>query len=648
MSQTQEKHFKTEIQQLLDIVIHSLYSNRDIFLRELISNASDAIDRARFLSLSNSDILEDNHDWKIKLSVDKEAKTLTIADNGIGMTAQEVEDNIGTIASSGTKKFLQQMKESQAAAPELIGQFGVGFYAAFMVADNVTLTTRVAGDKTKGIKWHSTGTGSYTIEEVEKATRGTEITIQLKEEMEEYLEEWKIRKIVKQYSDFVEHPIVMDITREETPLDDEGKPIEGAEKESKTTEETLNSCKAIWARPKSDVTDEEYKEFYHHISHDFMEPLKNLHWNVEGATEFRALLYIPKRAPMDMFMPEQNKNGVHLYIRRVFITENCEALVPQYLRFLRGVVDSSDLPLNISREILQEDRIVRVINKNIVKKVLDSLSDMMAKNREQYEEFWDQFGKVLKEGIHLDMANREKLTDLILCESSKTEAGKTTSLTEYIERMPEGQKEIYYITGDNRSALENSPHLEALRKHDFEVLFLTDPIDEWVVQNVTTFKEKPLKSITKGDLKLDDEETAKEKEEELKKASESFKDLLELTKTHLGDKVKEVKLSSRLTDSACCLVADEFGMGVHMEKIMQAMHQDMPAGKRILELNPEHPLLVAMQKIFAKDAKNARLNDYTDLLYDQALLTAGLPIPDPLAFANRVSNLMSVEAESLA
>jgi molecular chaperone HtpG len=640
-----KRKFKTEVQQLLDLVIHSLYSNKEIFLRELISNASDAIDRARFESLSDPAILEDDPEWKIKITPDKDAKTLTISDNGIGMGLEDIDACIGTIANSGTRKFMEQLQENKAnLAPELIGQFGVGFYAAFMVADKVTVITRKAGSE--GVKWQSDGDGSYTVEEATREKRGTDVTLHLKEDFGEYLEEWRIRKIVKKFSDFVEHPICMDIRREETPRDEDGKPIEGAETEVTITEETLNSRKAIWQRPKSEVSDEEYNEFYKHISHDFTDPLEVLHWNVEGRSEFRALVYVPSKAPMDMFMPESRNKGVQLYVKRVFITDNCEELVPNFLRFLRGVVDSSDLPLNVSRELLQEDRNLRVIRKNVVKKVLDSFSDMMEKNREKYEGFWKEFGPILKEGVASDFENREKLQDLLLFESSTTEDGAFASLADYVARMPESQKDIYYITGESRDQVANSPHLEAFRAKDYEVLFLTDPIDEWVVQGLSMYKEKHLKSIAKGDVDLDTEEEKKEKEESRKKAEEEHKNLVEKMKEILGDKVKEVRLSQRLTESACCLVADEFGMGTHMEKIMRAMNQDVPPARRILELNPDHPVVDVLQKMFDKDASSPKVAEYAEMLYDQALLTSALPVQDPLAFARRISDLMAAQGKA--
>ena len=643
-----KRKFKTEVQQLLDLVIHSLYSNKEIFLRELISNGSDAIDRARFESLSDATILEDDPEWKIQITADKEAKTLTVSDNGIGMGADDIDACIGTIANSGTREFLANLQENKEnLAPELIGQFGVGFYAAFMVADDVTVITRKAGDPASALKWESDGGGSYTVEEATRETRGTDVILHLKEDAEEYLEEWRIRKIVKKFSDFVEHPICMDIRREEAVRDDDGKPVEGTDPVVTITEETLNSQKAIWQRPKDEISDEDYTEFYKHVSHDFTDPLETIHWNVEGRTEFRALVYVPGKAPMDMFMPENRNKGVQLYVRRVFITDNCEELVPPFLRFLRGVVDSSDLPLNVSRELLQEDRNLHMIRKNLVKKVLDTLSGTMEKNRDKYVQFWNEFGPVLKEGVASDFENREKLQDLLLFGTNTTEADAHTSLAEYVERMPEDQKDIYYITGESRDLVASSPHLEAFKAKGYEVLFLTDPIDEWVVQGMQAYKEKSLKSVAKGDVDLDSEEEKQEKEEGRKQAEEEHKGLVEKMKEVLGDKIKEVRLSQRLTESACCLVAGEHGMGMHMEKIMRAMNQDVPPAQRILELNPSHPVVDVLQKLFDRDAADPKVAEYSELLYDQALLTSAMPVQDPLAFAQRVSSLMAAQGEAL-
>jgi len=634
------KHFQTEVQKLLDLVIHSLYSNKDIFLRELISNASDAIDKVRFEAHSNEALLEGNSDWKIKLVADKEAGTLTIVDNGIGMGISEVEENIGTIARSGTKAFMEALKEVQSSNnPELIGQFGVGFYSSFMVADKVTLTTRKGGSPEAGCRWESTGDGTYTIEEFEKPTRGTEIVLHLNEEMKGYLDEWKIRSIVKKYSDYVQYPVAMDITRTEPAKGLDGKVIEGGGEIEKTSEETLNSMKAIWTRPKNDISEEEHEEFYKHISHDFEKPFRSIHYAAEGVSEFKALLYLPGHKPFDLFMQERKK-GVHLYVKRVFITDNCEALLPDYLRFVKGVVDSSDLPLNVSREILQEDVQIKRIQKSLVGKVLSSLGEIRDKEPEEYLKFYAEFGPVLKEGLHFDYANKEKLQELVLFESTATEAGKPVSLKEYVARMPEGQKEIYFITGTSREMVANSPHLEAFRGKGYEVLFLTDPVDEWVVQSLSEYDGKKLKAVDRGDVELESEEEKKASEEKKKEQQEQYKGLLEFIKGKLEESVKEVRFSSRLTESACCLVADEYGLNANMERIMKAMNQDVPKSKRILELNPNHPIVKVLEEMYAADSGNPRLADYCGLLLDQALLTEGSPIKDPLKFTKLVSELM--------
>ncbi len=634
------KQFQTEVQKLLDLVIHSLYSNKDIFLRELVSNASDAIDKIRFEAHSNEALLEGNSEWKVKIIPDKTAGTLTIIDNGIGMNIAEVEENIGTIARSGTKAFMEALQEAKASNnPEMIGQFGVGFYSSFMVADRVTLTSRKAGSTSAGCSWESTGDGTYTIEECEKASRGTEIVLHLKDEMKEYLDEWKIRAIVKKYSDYVQYPITMDITRTEPAKGVDGKVIEGGGDIEKTTEETLNSMKAIWTRPKNDITDEEHEEFYKHISHDFEKPFRPIHFSAEGVSEFKALLYLPGRKPFDLFSQDR-KRGVHLYVKRVFITDNCEALLPDYLRFVRGVVDSSDLPLNVSREVLQEDVQIRRIQKSLVGKILGTLAEIKDKEADEYLKFYTEFGPVLKEGLHFDYANKEKLQDLVLFESTTTEAGKPVSLKDYVARMPEAQKEIYFITGTSREMVANSPHLEGFRSKGYEVLFLTDPVDEWVVQALTEYDGKKLKAVDRGDVELDSDEEKKANEEKKKETQEQYKDLLEFIKGKLDDSIKEVRFSSRLTESACCLVADEYGMNANMERIMKAMNQDVPKSKRILELNPNHPIMQTLGSMFAADKSDAKLADYCELLLDQALLTEGSPIKDPLRFTRLVSGLM--------
>lgn len=625
-------NFKTEISQLLNLVIHSLYSNKDIFLRELISNASDAIDRARFESISNQDLLGTDTAWKIKIIPNKEAKTLTLCDNGIGMNEEEVEKNIGTIASSGTRRFLEEMKNSNANGPDLIGQFGVGFYAAFMVADNVQLITRrIDAPADEAVSWSSTGEGTYNIEKTTKESRGTTIILHLREECEEYLDNWKIEKIVKKFSDFVEHPIYMDFTTKEENGDE------------KTEERIINSQKAIWQQSPSEIKEEDYTEFYKHIGHDWQPPLETLHWNVEGTSEFRSLIFIPKASPFDMFSPDnRHKHGIQLYVRRVFITDDCEALAPTYMRFLRGVVDSNDLPLNVSRELLQEDRQIRVIRKNIVKKVLDTLKKMKENETEKYITFWKEFGATLKEGIHLDFENQEKIRDLMIFKTNKTNDDEWISLADYVTRMPESQQDIYYVSGESVESIENSPHLEAFNAKNLEVLYMTDPIDDWVLQSITQYNDKKMKSIEKGDINLDTEAEKEEKEKQFSESSKTYEELLTAIKNSLGDSVKEVRLSKRLTDSACCLVGNENDMGTQMEKILRAMKQEVgTTPKRILELNPNHPALVKLQSIFAGDHDDPRIAEYAALFFDQALLTAGLPIKDPLLFTKRISSLMA-------
>jgi molecular chaperone HtpG len=637
---TEKKEFKTEVQQLLDLVIHSLYSNKDIFLRELISNGSDAIDRLRFEALSNKELIKDDPEFRIKLFVDNEAKTLRIEDNGIGMTRDELEKNIGTIAHSGTRQFMEELKKGKAKAnPELIGQFGVGFYSAFMVADNVMLKTRPAnGDESW--TWESSGDGTYEISEGGRDKRGTEITLHLNESSRDYIVEFRLRQIIKKYSDFVEYPVVMDIIRDDPPMDDEGKPKEGAEKQTTVTEETLNSMKAIWMRPKSEVKKEEYNEFYKHVSHDYTDPLKTIHYSAEGKIEFKALLYLPAKAPFDMFQQEGTKHGIHLYVKRIFIMDNCEALLPRYLRFAKGVVESNDLPLNVSREILQEDVIIKRIEKSVTTKILSVLKSMMKKSGDDYLSFYREFGKVLKEGIEVDPTNKDKIKDLLLFESSKTEPGKYVSLKEYTERMVLDQKEIYYITGTSRNAVENSPHLEVFKKKEIEVLFMIESVDEFILSGFGEYDKKKLKSIAQGDIDLGTEEEKTIAEEQKKEASGKYKKLIKKVQDSLKDDVKEVRLSDRLTDSASCLVTDDGDMNPQMERIFAAMNQAVPETKRILELNPDHPVIETMNDLFAADKKNPKLTDYSELLYDQALLTEGIAIKDPARFARLVTDLM--------
>lgn len=642
-----EKHeFKTDVRKTLDLVINSLYSNKEIFLRELISNASDAIDRARFESLKDASILEDNPEWKIKLGANRELGTLTISDNGIGMTPEEVEKNIGTVANSGTKHFLEEYADKkEQLPPELIGQFGVGFYSAFMVADQITVLTRPHGAPENATRWRSNGDGYY-LEPAVKATRGTDIILHLKADAQEYLDDWKLRELVKKYSDFVEHPIVIDVTREEPVTDSEGKPVNGEDGKPvppKVTvqEEVLNAQKALWLRNRNEIKKEEYEEFYRHISRDFQPPFETIHWSVEGSTEFSALIYIPQKPMWDMLMQERRQHGLQLYVRRVFITDNCEELLPKYLRFLRGVVDSADLPLNVSREMLQEDQALRIISNNIVKKVLDTLDSIRTAEPERYAQFFDSFGAILKEGLRDDFRNTAKIQELLLFNSSAMTNGKRTTLEEYVKRMPEGQKEIYYLLAENAASAAIAPQLEAFRKKGYEVLFLTDPVDAFVFPTMGDYKDKKLRDISKGEINLETEEEKKAREESLKANENGNNTLLARLKDLLNDQVKEVRLSARLTDSPCCIVEDEFGMSQQMQQLMKMLKQDVPVSKPILEINPTHPLIEAMRTVCEKDATAPKIADYAQLLLDQAKLMANQPIEKPLDFANRLTALMA-------
>lgn len=622
--------FKTEVQQLMNIIINSLYSHREIFLRELISNASDALDKLRFRAQTEPELLAGDTELKIRLTADKKKNTLEISDNGIGMTHEEVVENIGTIAKSGTAGFLESLGKSGqegALSPELIGQFGVGFYSAFIVASKVSLITRAA-DGDRGTKWESSGDGNYSIQSIDKKSRGTTIILQLKpveKDEQDFTEEWTIRSIVKKHSDFVAYPIVMDVERTEPVLDKDGKPEKDKTK-TVVREETLNSMKAIWTRDKKEVTEEEHNEFYRHISHDWNPPLEHLHLKLEGATEYNALLYIPSKAPFDLFLHEQ-KHGIQLYSKRVFIMENCKELMPQYLAFIKGVVDAPDLNLNVSREILQQDALVRNIRKNLVKKILDLLAGM---EQEKYETFYAEFGHIFKAGISQDFENREKIASLLRYKTTHTD-GKYSSLTDYVKRMKTDQKDIYYITGENLTTLLNSPHLERLKEKDLEVLLMTDPIDEWVIRDLQEFEKKPFRSAEKGDLDL-------EKPDDSKK--EQYSALFDFIKTSLDDKVKEVKPSTHLKDSVACLSGDAYDMSAFMEKIMKAGGQDVPKTKRALELNMDHPLLAKIKTVFEKDKNAAILKDYTDLLFDMAVIAEGGKLENPSRFSKLIGDLM--------
>jgi molecular chaperone HtpG len=629
--------FKTEVQQLLNLIVNSLYSNKDIFLRELISNASDAIDKLRFKSQTEPELLGDDAEFKIKIFADKDKNTLEISDNGIGMTYDEVMENIGTIAKSGTAAFLEAMNQSkkqEILTPELIGQFGVGFYSAFIVAEQVTLITKPGDPDAVATRWESKGDGSFTIEAAEKDTRGTSVILNLKkkeEDEKDYTDEWVIRSIIKQYSDFVSYPIVMDVEKDEPipekeqVLDKDNKPVATTRKVIE--EETLNSMKAIWARDKKNVSEDEYKEFYKHISHDWNDPLTHIHLKLEGTTEYTMLLYLPSKAPFDLFQQER-KHGIHLYCKRVFIMDDCKELLPEYLRFVKGVVDAPDLNLNVSREILQQDRLVKNIRKNLVKKVLEMLTGM---EKEQYDQFYGEFGQVIKEGIHTDWENKDKLADLVRYKTTKSD-DKAVSLQEYVDRMKPDQKEIYYITGDSLTALANSPHLEQLKEKDYEVLLMTDPVDEWVVMSLTEYKEKKLKSAEKGDLDLDKVDDKKKDE---------YSPLFDYIKSVLEETVKEVKPSVRLKASVSCLSGDDYDMSAYMEKILKATGQKAPQVKRVLELNMDHPVLPKIKALFEKDKDSPLLKDYTNLLLDMAIISEGGKLENPSKFSKMVGELMA-------
>jgi len=633
---TAEKmEFKTEVKELLDLMIHSLYSHKEIFLRELISNASDAIDKARFESLTNRDILENTGEWKIKIIVDKAAGTLTVRDNGIGMTRDEVIAELGTIAHSGTKDFLQALQDkAMKDRPELIGQFGVGFYSSFMISDRVTVITRKATEKTnKAVKWESVADGSFIIAEAEKDRAGTDVVLHLKAEDKKYLDEWEIRSIVTKYSDYIEHPVVMDVEREKEDPQDKSKKIKTAE------EEQMNSGKAIWLRDQSEISAEEYNDFYKHISHDFGDPAKVIHFRAEGTSEFTALLYIPAKAPYGILYRDY-KVGPTLYVKRVQIMDHCEQLIPAWLRFVKGVVDSSDLPLNVSREILQSNRHVEVINKNITKKALDTLADMKKNAADSYANFHKEFGRILKEGIHFDFSRKEQIADLLLFPSTRTEPGTFTTFEDYVKGMPPAQTEISYITGRPDENVLQSPYLEAFREKGYEVLIMTDDVDDLIMLDLQEYKGKKIKSVVKGDISLD-----RPGEADREKSKERFGKLLALIKEQLKDDVKDARLSGRLKDSACCLVSDEGGLDPQMEKILRSMGQDVPSQKRVLEINADHPVFSAMNDLIDKGGNDLLLKEYIGLLYNQALLLEGSKVKEPAAFAKAMAKILSEHAK---
>jgi len=618
--------FETEVNQLLDLMIHSLYSNKEIFLRELISNASDACDKLRFNALSDDSLYEGDNALKIHLEFDAEAKTIVIRDNGIGMNRDEVIENIGTIAKSGTRSFLDSLSGDQANDSALIGQFGVGFYSSFIVADKVTLETRKAGeDAEAGVRWVSEGKGEYAISSIEKAGHGTTITLHLRDENDEFLNDWKLRSLVTQYSDHISFPVIME------------KVIEAEEEGGETTieQETVNQASALWTRAKNEIEDEEYKEFYKHVAHDFDEPMAWSHNRVEGTNEYTSLLYIPKRAPFDLY-DRESKHGIKLYVKRVFIMEDSEQLLPRYLRFVRGIIDSNDLPLNVSREILQSSKVIDNIRSGSVKKILGQLESIAKKDPAKYAEFWKEFGKVLKEGPGEDFANREKIAKLLRFSSTHDDSeDQNVSLDDYIGRMQEGQEKIYYISADSYAAAKNSPHLEIFRKKGIEVLLWGDRVDEWLSSHLNEYDGKSLQSVAKGDI--DDLDNSEEAKEERKAKEEAAKDTIERIKTALGDKVDEVKVSARLTDSPACLVLSEQDMAMHMQRILkEAGHVGMMGGKPKLEINPDHPIIKRMEA----ETADEQFADWSNILFDQALLAEGGQLEDPAGFVTRLNQML--------
>ncbi len=619
--------FQTEVKQLLDLMIHSLYSNKEIFLRELVSNASDAADKLRFEGLTDAALYENDADPKIRISFDKAARTITIADNGIGMSREEVVRNIGTIAKSGTREFFQALTGDQAKDANLIGQFGVGFYSAFIVANRVTLVTRRAGlGAEHGVRWESEGAGEYTIETVEKAGRGTEVTLHLRDGEDDFLSGWKLRDILRRYSDHITVPILMH--KEEWNQ-------EKGEQVTLDDEEQVNQASALWARPKSEITAEQYEEFYKHVAHDHDKPLAWTHAKVEGRQEYTQLLYIPGRAPFDLW-DRDHRRGVKLYVRRVFIMDDAEQLMPAYLRFVRGVIDSADLPLNVSREILQQSKDVESIRNGSVKKVLGLLEDLAENDKEKYATFWEAFGRVLKEGVGEDFANRERIAKLLRFASTHADTdAQTVTLADYVSRMKDGQEKIYYITADTFAAAKNSPHLEIFRKKGIEVLLLSDRVDEWVVSGLHEFDGKPVVSVAKGDLDLGKLEDEAEKATQQAEA-ETFKPLTERIGKALAEQVKEVRITHRLTDSPACLVAEEHGMGMNLERLLKAAGQKVGGSKPILEINPQHAIVQRLQG----EADDTRFGDWSHVLFDQALLAEGGQLEDPATFVKRINQLM--------
>lgn len=625
----QTMQFKTELKQLLDLIIHSLYTKKEIFLRELISNAADAIDKLRFEGLTNPSVLEGNSEFKIRLIPDEKAKTLTIRDNGIGMSREQIVENLGTIAKSGTKAFLQNLQQAEAKdRPELIGQFGVGFYASFMVADRVTVISKPAGPGGEAVRWESDGQGEFSVSPAERPEgRGTDVILHLREDATEFLSPWRLREIVKRYSDYIEHPIVQAKVTE----------VDG---KTETSDETLNSRQAIWLRSKSEVKQEDYNAFYKQISHDFEDPARTIHISAEGgAVEFRALLFLPGKRGFDWMSGPEKKSGVDLYVRRVLIKHESEEVVPPYLRFVKGVVDCADLPLNVSRETLQHNPVLAKVKSNLTNRVLKTLEEMKSSDLDAYRKFFEEFGVYLKEGAATEWStkDKERLADLLLFASTSAPAGESTTLDKYVAAMKADQKAIYYLVGESRQMLENSPYLEAFKARGEEVLLLTEPIDEYLVQSLTTYKDKPLKAADRGEVQADETD-------EQKKQAESLKPLVTAIKDKLGDAVADVRLTRRLKESAAVLVAEEGAMSPQMERLMAKMGRggEIPQAKRVLEVNPDHPVVAKLQSLHDRDALDSRIAAIGRLLYDQAVVAEGSKIEDPAGFAKRLNELIAL------
>ncbi|MCH9731818.1 MAG: molecular chaperone HtpG [Actinomycetia bacterium] len=639
-ARVEQMEFQAEARQLLDLMIHSVYSNKDSFLRELISNASDALDKLRLEAFQNKELDVDTSDLHIEIEVDQDARTLTVRDNGIGMSRAEVVDLIGTLAKSGTAELRQKLREAQNAAgsEELIGQFGIGFYSSFMVADKIMLITRKAG-QSEATRWESSGEGTYTIETLDDAAQGTSVCLHLKpvdaeDALHDYTQEWQLKELVKRYSDFIAWPVQMAVERR-TPASEEG----GEEVVTVETE-TLNSMKALWARPKDEVTDEEYKEFYKHIAHAWDDPLEVITMKAEGTFEYQALLFIPSHAPFDLFSQDATKVGVQLYVKRVFIMDDCDQLMPQYLRFVKGVVDAQDMSLNVSREILQQDRQINAIRRRLTKKILSTIKEVQSERPADYRTLWTQFGRVLKEGLLSDADNQATLLSISSFASTHSDEEPTT-LAEYVERMKDGQEQIFYATGQTREQLLKSPHLEAFKSKGYEVLLLTDPVDEVWVETVTEFEGKRLQSVAKGEVDLDSEEDKTTHEAEREEQEKDFADLLTWLKETLSDQVTQVRLSNRLTESPACLITEAFGMTPALARMYQASGQVVPGTKRILELNPNHALVAALQQAHKNRADDSSLADTAELLYGTALLAEGGALDDPAKFAAMLADRLA-------